>query len=143
MWRSKEVAGHIAGNGCFAGANEAQILLALLRGDLVADVEQLPQARIEILALRIVAQRGDILRGAPLGDHGCRREFPGINVNHRRIGRAEFVHVRQRLGVNLLGQGQSVAARFGQADDFLEPGGAGGLEMQPGVGFLKARRIGA
>ena len=35
----KEVAGHIAGNGCFAGANETQILLALLRGNFVANVE--------------------------------------------------------------------------------------------------------
>ena len=71
--------------------------------------------------------------GSPAGHHRAAWQLGAINVNHRGVGRAEFVDVCERGGVNLLGERQTFAPRLGQPDDFLEPGRAGGLEVQPGV----------
>ncbi|MEI2679233.1 MAG: hypothetical protein V9G29_16075 [Burkholderiaceae bacterium] len=45
----------------------------------------------------------------------------------------------ERVGVDLLRQRQAFAARFGEADQFLQPGRAGGLEMQARAGALAGR----
>ena len=45
----------------------------------------------------------------------------------------KLIDVIKRLAINFLGQGQSSAAGFRQADDFLQPGGAGSLDMQADI----------
>ena len=61
------------------------ITLALLRGDLEADIQQLAERRV----LLVVAQRIGELLGIP-AVHDGRRQFLFINVNHVGVGRAEF-----------------------------------------------------
>ena len=66
-----------------------------------------------------------------------RRELGTIYVDDRGVGCAERVRLLIGRGVDLLGQGQPLPIGFGQTDDFLKPGGAGGLEMQPRTRFLE------
>ena len=106
-----------------------EIAVALFRGDFEADVQQLAEARIEGRVFLVVPQRVDELLGTPAVDDRCRRQFLFVNVNDRGIRRAKFVHVLQRIGVNFLGDFQAVAARFRQADEFFQPGRAGGFEV--------------
>ena len=75
--------------------------------------------------------------GSPAVDGFLRRQFFPVNVNDRRIRRAKFVNVIQRVGVNFLRQRQAVAAGLGQADDFFEPGRAGRFEVQAGIEFFQ------
>ena len=116
-----------------------QIAVALFRRDLEANMEQLPQMRVVRRVSRIVPKRGHKLRRAPAIDDFLRRQFRAVNVDDRRIRSAQFVGMIQRFGVNLLRQRQSVAARLGQADQFFQPRGAGGLDVQAGAEFGAGR----
>ena len=49
------------------------------------------------------------------------------------VGRAQLVAMFVGAGVDFLGELQAVAARFGQADELFEPGGAGGLDVHARV----------
>ena len=129
----EEIGDDIAGNGRFAGDQQVQISGAFFGRDLVADVEQLAEVRIELLALGIMAQGGDILRRGPFRDRAGDGQFRAVNVNDRGVRRAKFVHVFQRLGVNLFCQHQPLPAGFGQADDFLQPARARGFKVQAGL----------
>ena len=54
-------------------------------------------------------------------------------MNHRLIRLFELLPPAIRLRVHLLGHLQAVITRIGQADDLLESGGTGGLEVHPGI----------
>ena len=52
-----KILSHITGDGGFALAQQPEVTISHLRGHLVADVQQLPNVRIELGALWIVPQR--------------------------------------------------------------------------------------
>ena len=100
-------------------------------------MQQLAEAGIERRIILVMPQRGNKLLGTPGVHRRRRRQILFINVNHAGIGRAKFVHMLEGVGVNFLRDFQAVAARFREADEFLQPGGAGGLEVDAGVEFLQ------
>ena len=112
---------------------KVEIAIAHHGRDLVADVNQLPQGRVERRALRIMPQGRDELGGRPTIDRGRARQFRGVDVDDGGIRRAQGVALLDRLRVDLLGDHEPVAARLGQTDDLLKPGRARRLEMQPGA----------
>lgn len=75
---------------------------------------------------------GKLIR-APVRDLLHRRQAFGIDVDNRGIGLGQFLEAPERAAVNFLGDGEAFAARFRQADDFLEPGCSGGFDVQAGV----------
>ena len=92
-------------------------------------MQKLAQAGVVVGRMRVVPQGCYVLLRSPARD-GCRRGQPGgIDVDDRGVGSAQFFTMGVGLGVNLLCEGEPVAARFGEADDFFEPGGTGGLQM--------------
>src|SRR5262249_23845033 len=129
----EQIAGYVASDGWFAFADQIEVRVAFFGGNLVADVQELPQARVEIAVLRVGSQGGNVLRGAPGGTHRSGRELPAVDVNDAGVRSAQFVHVRERFGVNVFRELETFAAVLGQANNFLEPGRAGGLEMEAGL----------
>ena len=61
-------------------------------------------------------------------------EFREIDVDDGGVGLAEGFLFREGLGVDFLGEREAGAAGFGEADDFFQPVGAGGLDVEPGSG---------
>src|SRR5437762_2773894 len=90
--------------------------------------------RVELGVTRDVPQRVGELRTGPTADSRGARELGVVDVNDAGVWRTEFVHVCEGVGVNLLRQCKSVAARLGQADEFLQPCCAGGLEVHTRAG---------
>ena len=90
-----------------------------------------------------MAQRAGVLLGGPFATWSGGGQLARVDVDHRGIGRAQLLAVRRRLGIDLFGQREALAAGFGQADQFLQPGGAGGLEVQAGAGALERPADGA
>ena len=62
--------------------------------------------------------------------------FGAVDVDVAGVGGAELGDLGEGFGVNAFSEGQAFAAVFGEADDFLEPGGAGGFKVQSGIVFL-------
>ena len=56
-----------------------------------------------------------------------------VDVDDRRVGLDTLVDVLERGAVDFPGHREAVAARLGEANDLLEPGGAGGLEVEARV----------
>ena len=83
--------------------------------------------------LLVVAQGADELLAGPAVDDGGGREFGAVDIDDGRVGLTELVHVRQGFGVDLLGERETGAAGFGEADDFFEPGRARGLHVDAGA----------
>ena len=79
-------------------------------------------------------QRPSELRGSPSGNFSGRGEPGSVDVDDRGVRCAQFVDVLQRGRVQVFSQVQPVTAGLGQADDFFEPGGACGLQVQPSPG---------
>ena len=69
-------------------------------------------------------------------------EVGAIDVDHRGVRAAQLVEPGQGFAVDLLGDGQTVAAGRGQADQLLEPRRAGRLQVEAGVELRQRRRIG-
>ena len=79
-------------------------------------------------------QRPSELRGGPSSDFRGARESGPVDVDHRGVRSTQLVDVLQRGRVQVFGQLQPVTAGLGQADDFFEPGGARGLQVQASPG---------
>src|SRR5829696_8316267 len=127
-----EVLSHVAADDLFVLFEEVEVAVAHLRGHFVADVEELAQARVIERIRLVVAERADVLLGSPALDLFGRGKLRAVDVDDGRVGRAERVDVGERLGVNLPGELQALAARLGEADDLFEPGRAGGLDVDAG-----------
>src|SRR5439155_21273079 len=76
-----KVLGHVFRNHRFALLQQLQIPLAQFRRNLVGDVQQLSNVRVEILAFGIMAQRRNDLLGVPAVDGFFRGQLPAIDVN--------------------------------------------------------------
>ena len=57
-----------------------------------------------------------------------------VDVDDGGVGLAEGFFFLESLGVNFLGEVEGVPTGGGEADDFFEPVGAGGLEVKAGAG---------
>src|SRR5215213_3977177 len=107
---------------------------AHLGRDLVADVQELPEARVVERVLAVVAERPDVLKGSPALHFLLRGELRAVYVYDGRVRRAECVDVVERLAVNLFSQLKHFAAALGEPDYLFEPGGARGLHVYPCAG---------
>src|SRR5919198_521680 len=106
-----EVLRHVARDRRLARFEHLQITLAHLGRDLVADVQQLPQARVVAPVARVVAEgAGELLR-RPALHLRLRGELRAVDVDHRRVRGAQGVNVFERVGVNLFGEREPFAAR--------------------------------
>ena len=96
-------------------------------------MQQLAQVRI-IRGVRLVmAQRRHELPLVPSRRSCGARKLCPVDVYHRRVGRAQFIHMPQRLGVKFLRDLQPRAARFRQPDHFLQPVRPRGFHMHTRV----------
>lgn len=114
-----------------------QVAVAFFGGDFEADVQELAEAGIVRWIFLVVAQGGDELSGGPAVHGGGAGEFRFVDVDDAGVGGAEFIHVVHGVGVNFFGDFQTVAAGFGEADEFFEPGGARSFDVDAGVEFLQ------
>ena len=65
---------------------------------------------VELRMAGNVPDRVGKLSARPAIDNRGTRKLRPVDINHAGVGRAEFVHVCQRVGVNLLSQREAVAA---------------------------------
>jgi hypothetical protein len=124
----KEVFRNILRDDRLIGLKQREIARTHLGRDLEADVQQLAEALVVGGRLLVVAQRAGELVRAPEPDLGRRGQLRGIDVDDGGVGRAELFAVGIGLGVDLLGDGEPVAAGLGETDQLFKPGGSGGLE---------------
>ena len=107
--------------------------VAQLRRYAVADVQQLTDVGVVGRAIRIVTQRRGKRRAVPPPDRLGRRQLVAVDLHHRGVRAAQLVDPPIRRLVDQPGDFQTVAAGLGQGDQFLQPRGAGCLEMHAGV----------
>ena len=120
MCRSVEVLGHVFGDDGGIGIQQIKIADAHAGGNFEAYMQQLAQAAVVSRIAGDVAQGGSELFGGPART-SPEREAGGVDVDDVGVRRTKLVAVRVSLGVNFLGQRQTVAAGFSQADQFLKP----------------------
>jgi hypothetical protein len=108
-------------------------LFAHFRGHPIGHVQELPQVWVVRGIGLVMPERGRERWAVPRCDGVGRRQGRAIDINHRRVGGAEFVHPPQRLGVDIFRDRLPAAASLGQPDQFLQPGRAGRLYMDPGI----------
>ena len=110
-----QILNNVSGYRFFTRCQRLQITLAHFGRDLVANVKQLSEVGIELFILLIVPERRDELRGSPTPNRLFRRQLRAINVNHRRVRRAQRVDVVERMVINLFGELQACAVALSQA----------------------------
>ncbi len=145
MWRSNRFSVTLREMLASQVIQHLEVLVAHLGGYLEAHMQELAQVRIETRILLVVTQRGCILLGGPSVDRGGVGQLRVIDVDHGRIRLAQGVAIFKSFGVHLLCQVEALAAGFGESDQFFQPGGTRGLEMDSGcqLNFWRARRMGA
>lgn len=76
---------------------------------------------------------GELLAGPPIDGFGG-GEFGEVDVDDGGVGLAKSLFFGESLGVDFLSEREAGAAGFGEADDFLQPVRAGGLDVESGTG---------
>jgi hypothetical protein len=90
--------------------------------------------------MRVVAQRGGVLLGGPLVDVSRRvGSLAGVDVDDGCVGTAQLFAMRERFSIDLFGESETVAAGFGEADEFFEPRGSSSFEMHADIEALDVR----
>ncbi len=130
----EEVFGDAAGDGFAVVFECLKIGLAELCCDFETYVEKLADVGIVGGVALIVAERTGELIAGPGIDGFFRGEFREVDVDDGGIGFAEGFLFPECLAVDFLGEGETGAAGFREADNFLEPVGAGGLDVEAGAG---------
>ncbi len=131
----EEISRHIARYGLLALFQEAEVAGSHPRRNLEADVEHLAEVGVEKFVGLVMAEGTDILVRSPSGN-GVGGGQPGtVDVDDGRVGGTELVDMGEGFGIDLLGEIQADAAVFGEANDFLQPGGAGGFHVDAAVVF--------
>ena len=110
------------------------VAAAELGGDFEADVEELAEVRIILLAGGDVAQGVDVLLAGPGVDGLGAGKLAVINVDDGGVGLTQGVFVVEGLGIDFFGKGEGVAPGFGEADEFFQPVGAGSFDVESGAG---------
>lgn len=100
-------------------------------------MNELTKLRVVGRAANIVVECRNKLLRRPAANNLDLRQVVDFDVHHRRIRRDQFHCGRSGQRINVLRNRQTVAARFGQSDDFLEPRGACCLEVESGIVFCR------
>ena len=124
-----EILGHVLGDRLFALTEHAEVTIAHLGRDLVAHVKELSHVQVELRAILVVPQRRSVLGCSPAGDLLRCRKSARVDIDDSRIRGAQRLARRECRRINVLGQRQALAASLGKADQFFEPVGARGLDV--------------
>src|ERR1019366_173219 len=92
-------------------------------------MKKLPQAAVISWAFWVVSQGRDKLVRGPLTHRGRGWQLGGVNVDNSGIGHTKVLTARVGCRINLFGQVQPFATRFGQANQLFQPRGPSGLQM--------------
>ena len=66
------------------------------------------------------------------------RKLGEVDFNHGGVGDTEGFPLIECRAIDFFDCGYPVATPFSKADQFFEPGGAGGLKMQTGAGVAQS-----
>ena len=80
-----------------------------------------------------MAKSADVLFGAPGLDFLRGRQLFSVDGNDGRVRFGELGEAAEGFDVDLLRDREAVSARFGEADDLLEPRRPGRFDVEPGV----------
>lgn len=130
----EEVTGDALGDDLVVGLEGIEVAVAHLGGDFEADVEELADVGVVAGVALVVREGADVLLGGPAVDFLGAWELGVVDVDDGGIGLAESFFFLKGLGVDFLGEVESVSTGGGKADDFFEPVGASGLDVEAGAG---------
>ena len=129
----EEIAGDAFGNDGLVSLQGIEVAITHLGGDLEADVEELADVGVVAGVALVVRKGADVLFAGP-GVHFLGAwELGVIDVDDGGVGFAEGFLFLEGLGVDFLGEIESVSTGGGEADDFLKPVGSGGLDVEAGT----------
>src|ERR1035438_7816573 len=77
---SEEVFGHVTRDGFLTRHEHVRVAVSHAGGDLVADMQQLPDVRIEIRICRVVTHGAGVLLRTPIADLGGSGQPGGVDV---------------------------------------------------------------
>lgn len=104
------------------------------RCDFETDVEELAHIRIvERITLIVTECAGELIAG-PCVDGFGGGEFGEIDIDDRGVWLAKRFFFSKGLSVDFFGECKSGTTGFRETDDFLQPVGAGGLDVKSGAG---------
>ena len=129
----ENVVGHVAGDAFLTLLEYSQIAVAHLGGYLKPDVQQLAEIPIEAGTSGIMPERGGEFLPRPSSNLGRQWQLGVVDVDHGRVGLAQRLAMGIRIGVDFLGQCQTVAAGLRESDELFEPAGARRLHMHAGI----------
>ena len=112
---------HVFRNDHFVGFEQVEVALSHLGSDLEANMQELAQTAVVGRGPAHMAQRGGVLLRGPTTHNAGRRELGRINVDDRRIGRAELFTVRVRFRINILRQRKAIAPKTPEPNDIEQP----------------------
>ncbi len=128
-----EIGCHVAGDYGFVGLQHPEVAIAFFGRNLEGHMQQLPEMRIVITAVRVVPECGHVLRRTPAPDLFLGWEFLGVYINDGGIGGAQLGPMIQRVVINLFRELQGFSTGFCQTDKLLQPSGPGGLDVKAGI----------
>src|SRR5207244_2856487 len=129
----EQVRSHIPRYDFFVCFQRLQVPIAHLCSYLESDMQQLTKTRIISLIALLMPQRRGVLCAGPAIHLFRLRQFAWVDVDHRRVRRAQFLAMGVGLGVDLFRYLQSRSPGLGQADQFLQPSRPRRLHMNAGV----------
>src|SRR5580704_8529264 len=100
----KKIAGNIRSDHRLECLEHSGVVFPKASGDFEADMQELPNVRIEFRAFGIVTQRGDVFVRGPLRDLGWKRKLGEIDIDHRGVGLAKLFPLFVCLCVDLAGK---------------------------------------
>lgn len=130
----EEVAGDALGDDGVVCLEGVEVAVTHLGGDLEADVEELADVGVVAGVALVVREGADVLLGGPAVDFLGAGELGVVDVDDGGVGLAEGFFFVEGLGVDFLGEVEGVSTGGGESDDFFEPVGAGGLDVEAGAG---------
>ena len=116
------------------GLEGVEVGVAELGGDFEADVEELAEVLVVGRVALVVAEGAGVLLAGPAVDFLGAGESGRIHIDDRGVGFAQGFLFLEGGGVDLFGESEAVASGFGEADEFLEPGGACGFDVEASAG---------
>ena len=134
----QQIEGDVFGDDLAVCLECVGIARAELGGDFETDVEELAKMGIVLRVCRNVAQGVDVLFAAPIVHVRGAGELAVVDVNDRGVWLAQGFFVVERLGIDFLCQCQRIATGFGETDEFFQPVGAGGFDMQARAAALQS-----
>jgi len=136
----EEVLGDAFGDDLLVGVKGVEVAVTHLGGDFETDVEELTEVGIVSGIALIVGEGVDVLLAGPVVDFFGAGKLWGVDVDDGGVGFAEGFFFLKSLGVNFFREVEGVSASSGEADDFFEPVGAGGFDVEAsaaaGEGFF-------